>query len=256
MFTIRKPHAEKQISGDNDFDCLKDETYYLGEDFDELAYDIACEVAVKLRGNEFLHQCEQSMIEDMKKNQQIKSKERVKKRGEVFTAEREVNAMLDLVENECVRPESRFLEPACGTGNFLVAILERKLKAIRKFVERDIDEYVRLSEIAVASLYGVDIMRDNVFECRSRLYATYSKDFLDYLDYANPRRRVRDILSIIPAIIQKNIIVGNMLTGMCVDDDGNDTEEPIKFAEWEIEDGVIIKYTEFTLEELINEDNK
>lgn len=191
-----------------------------------------------------------------KKDSQIKSKERVQKRGEVFTAEREVNAMLDLVADECVRPESRFLEPACGTGNFLVAILERKLKAIRKFVERDVDEYIRLSKIAVASLYGVDIMRDNVFECRSRLYATYSKDFLDYLNYANPRRRAKDVLSIIPAIIQKNIIAGNMLTGMRVDDDGNDTEEPMKFREWEIDGGIIVNYTEFTLEELMNEDNK
>ena len=58
---------------------------------------------------------------------QIKSKERVAQRGEVFTAEREVNAMLDLVKNECLRPDSRFLEPACGDGNFLSAILRRKL---------------------------------------------------------------------------------------------------------------------------------
>ena len=58
---------------------------------------------------------------------QIKSKERVSERGEVFTAEREVNAMLDLVANECLRPDSRFLEPACGDGNFLSAILKRKL---------------------------------------------------------------------------------------------------------------------------------
>lgn len=56
-------YFKEQISSDEDFDCLKDETYYLGEDFDELAYDIAYEVATKLRGNEFLHQCEQSMIE-------------------------------------------------------------------------------------------------------------------------------------------------------------------------------------------------
>ena len=57
---------------------------------------------------------------------QIKSKERVAERGEVFTAEREVNAMCDLVANECLRPDSRFLEPACGDGNFLAVILKRK----------------------------------------------------------------------------------------------------------------------------------
>ena len=63
---------------------------------------------------------------------QIKSKERVSERGEVFTAEREVNAMLDLVANECLRPDSRFLEPACGDGNFLSAILKRKLAELRR----------------------------------------------------------------------------------------------------------------------------
>ena len=62
----------------------------------------------------------------------IKSKERVAQRGEVFTAEREVNAMLDLVENECLRPDSRFLEPACGDGNFLAVILKRKLAELRR----------------------------------------------------------------------------------------------------------------------------
>ena len=63
---------------------------------------------------------------------QIKSKERVSQRGEVFTAEREVNSMLDLVANECLRPDSRFLEPACGDGNFLSAILKRKLTELRR----------------------------------------------------------------------------------------------------------------------------
>ena len=63
---------------------------------------------------------------------QIKSKERVSQRGEVFTAERAVNAMLDRVENECLRLDSRFLEPACGDGNFLSAILKRKLTELRR----------------------------------------------------------------------------------------------------------------------------
>lgn len=67
---------------------------------------------------------------------QIKSKERVAQRGEVFTAEREVNAMLDLVKNECLRPDSRFLEPACGYGNFLSAILRRKLAELRRNIRR------------------------------------------------------------------------------------------------------------------------
>ena len=73
---------------------------------------------------------------------QIKSKERVAERGEVFTAEREVNAMCDLVANECLRPDSRFLEPACGDGNFLAVILKRKLAELRrKYKKRESHSY-------------------------------------------------------------------------------------------------------------------
>ena len=93
---------------------------------------------------------------------QIKSKERVAERGEVFTAEREVNAMLDLVENECLRPDSRFLEPACGDGNFLSAILKRKLAELRRKYKKSPRDYEKLAIVAIGSLYGVDIMNDNV----------------------------------------------------------------------------------------------
>ena len=63
---------------------------------------------------------------------QVKSKQRVTDHGEVFTADREVNAMLDLVKQETERVDSRFLEPACGDGNFLAEILHRKLEAAKK----------------------------------------------------------------------------------------------------------------------------
>lgn len=72
------------------------------------------------------------MAVNNQKKSQIISRQRVAERGEVFTAEREVNAMLDLVANECLRPDSRFLEPACGNGNFLAAILKRKLSEIQE----------------------------------------------------------------------------------------------------------------------------
>lgn len=65
---------------------------------------------------------------DTPKAQQVKSRERVQQHGEVFTNEREVNAMLDLVKHETERIDSRFLEPACGDGNFLAEILRRKLR--------------------------------------------------------------------------------------------------------------------------------
>lgn len=67
---------------------------------------------------------------------QVKSEERVINHGEVFTAEREVNAMLDLVKQETERIDSRFLEPACGDGNFLAAVLERKMNAAKVFLRK------------------------------------------------------------------------------------------------------------------------
>ena len=102
---------------------------------------------------------------------QIKSKERVAQRGEVFTAEREVNAMLDLVKNECLRPDSRFLEPACGDGNFLSAILRRKLAELRRKYKKSPRDYEKQAIVAIGSLYGVDIMNDNVYACRERLFS-------------------------------------------------------------------------------------
>ena len=99
--------------------------------------------------------------------QQIKSRQRVTEHGEVFTAEREVKAMCDLVKQETERIDSRFLEPACGTGNFLAEILARKLSVVKSEYGRSPLEYEKYSLLAVSSLYGVDIMADNVETCRS-----------------------------------------------------------------------------------------
>lgn len=95
---------------------------------------------------------------------QIKNKKRVKDRGEVFTAKREVNAMLDMVKEESYRIDSRFLEPACGNGNFLVEILRRKLQTADKA-----DDWEAASLKALDNIYGIDIMRDNVEESRKRM---------------------------------------------------------------------------------------
>ena len=96
-----------------------------------------------------------------KQGSQIKSKERVAERGEVFTNEREVKAMCDLVAQECDRIDSRLLEPACGDGNFLAEILERKLATVKKLHKRSAYDYERYSVLAVSSIYGVDIMQEN-----------------------------------------------------------------------------------------------
>ena len=126
------------------------------------------------------------MATSKQETSQIKSKERVSQRGEVFTAEREVNAMLDLVANECLRPDSRFLEPACGDGNFLSAILKRKLSELRRKYKKSPRDYEKLSIVAIGSLYGVDIMNDNVEACRKRLFSIWD----DEIGRASCRERV------------------------------------------------------------------
>lgn len=90
-------------------------------------------------------------------NKQVKSRQRVADHGEVFTAEREVKAMCDLVLPETQRIDSRFLEPACGDGNFLAEVLSRKLAVVRKKYKRSTIDYEMNSLLAVSSLYGVDM---------------------------------------------------------------------------------------------------
>jgi len=111
------------------------------------------------------------------KNYQIKSKHRVANHGEVFTHEREVNGMLDLVKNETERLDSRFLEPACGTGNFLVEVLRRKLVILKQKYSRSQPEYEKYGVVVISSLYGIDLLEDNVEECRERLLGIFEKEY-------------------------------------------------------------------------------
>ena len=96
------------------------------------------------------------MAQNSRRSKQLKSKQRVADYGEVFTAEREVNAMLDLIANEVMRIASRFLEPACGDGNFLVEILRRKLSVVEDQCAYKITEYERFAFLAISTLYQVD----------------------------------------------------------------------------------------------------
>lgn len=178
---------------------------------------------------------------------QIKSKARVAERGEVFTAEREVNAMCDLVKDECLRPDSRFLEPACGDGNFLSVILRRKLGELRRKYKQSPRDYERMAIVAIGSLYGVDIMNDNVETCRQRLFQIWDEAYTihcgsDASDEAREAARF---------IISRNIINGNALTLMCVDDEGHDTKAPIVFSEWTLISGTQMQRSDYTLADLL-----
>ena len=111
---------------------------------------------------------------------QVKSKQRVADHGEVFTNEREVNAMLDLVKIESERIDSRFLEPAMGDGNFLVEVLKRKLNSVDKKYKSVQFEWERYAVIAISSIYGVDILHDNAIECRNRLFNIFESEHLRF----------------------------------------------------------------------------
>ncbi|MFN5576949.1 MAG: hypothetical protein ACK5BH_11725, partial [Bacteroidota bacterium] len=82
-------------------------------------------------------------------------------------------AMLDLVKHETERIDSRFLEPACGNGNFLAEVLRRKLKVVDQRYGNIQMDWERYAVIAVSSIYGVDILEDNAKECRERLYIIF-----------------------------------------------------------------------------------
>ena len=183
---------------------------------------------------------------------QIKSKERVADHGEVFTAEREVNAMLDLVKQETERIESRFLEPACGTGNFLVEVLRRKLAVVRKKYQSSRSDYEKYSVLAVSSIYGVDLLDDNVRECQERLFKIWQAEYHDVCkDDA-----MQDCEDAVRYILQHNILCGNALTMLCVDADGNDTEKPIIFAQWDLMTGDLMKRRDYRLDELMKTQEK
>src|SRR5258706_8323326 len=104
----------------------------------------------------------------------VRTKKRVADHGEVLTGQREVNAMLDLVKQETERIDSRFLEPACGHGNFLAAILERKLDVVEDRYKSSQLEFERYSIIAVGSIYGIDLLPDNIKQAIERLIGIFT----------------------------------------------------------------------------------
>lgn len=174
---------------------------------------------------------------------QVKSKKRVADHGEVFTSQREVNAMLDLVKQETERIESRFLEPACGTGNFLAEILERKLSVVESRYKKSQLEFERNAVIAISSLYGIDILEDNLFACRERLSEIFIKFYSrNYKDKVNPK-----CIESVKFILDKNIILGDALSLMTV----GEHPEPIVFSEWSLVNGSMIKRRDFKFENLV-----
>ncbi len=148
----------------------------------------------------------------------VKSKQRVADHGEVFTPAWMVEAMLDLVKGETERIDSRFLEPACGDGNFLVPVLRRKLAAVElKYGQSDFERR-NYALLALMCVYGIELLQDNIRECRAnllRVFAEYLR--LDPSD---------DFYCAAVCVLSQNLIHGDALTMRAWDG------SPITFAEW------------------------
>jgi hypothetical protein len=149
---------------------------------------------------------------------QVKSKQRVADHGEVFTPVWMVEAMLDLVKDETERIDSRFLEPACGSGKFLVRILQRKLAAVElKFGKSDFAKR-HYALLALMCTYGIELLEDNIAECRANMLEILA----DYLNLEESD----EIYRAASYVLSQNIVHGDALKMRTSD------TEPITFAEW------------------------
>lgn len=148
----------------------------------------------------------------------VKSKQRVADHGEVFTPGWLVEAMLDLVKDETERVDSRFLETACGSGNFLVQVLQRKLAAVDLKFGKSEFEKRHYALLALMCIYGIELLPDNIAECRANLLAT----FAEYLKLAPSD----DLYKAASFVLSVNLVHGDALTMRTSDN------QPITFAEW------------------------
>jgi len=148
----------------------------------------------------------------------IKSKQRVADHGEVFTPAWLVEAMLDLVKDETERIDSRFLEPACGDGNFLVPILRSKLAAVELKYGKSAFERQHYALLGLMCIYGIELLTDNISECHNNLIGI----FADYLNLGEADNLYRAAVY----VLSQNLIHGDALTMR------THADEPITFAEW------------------------
>lgn len=148
----------------------------------------------------------------------VKSKQRVADHGEVFTPAWLVEDMLNLVKDESERIDSRFLEPACGSGNFLVQVLRRKLATVKLRYGSSEFEKKHYALFALMCIYGIELLEDNAEECRENLLEIFA-EFLKVSTDSVPYLAAKNVL-------EANIVQGDALT--ITTKDG----EPISFAEW------------------------
>jgi len=171
------------------------------------------------------------------------NRQRIIDHGEVFTPPGLVNDMLDLVARECERIESRFLEPACGDGNFLAEILRRKLLTVDKRNARNRDKWERDAVLCVCSIYGIDLLPDNIKLCRDRLLKIVSDSHEIRFKAPLPDDAARAFAF----ILSRNVVQGDALTMRA------SADEPIVFPEWSPVNGVMLKRHDFAYDQLLQE---
>ena len=178
------------------------------------------------------------------KMSQVKSKQRVTDHGEVFTSEKEVNAMLDLVKQETERIDARFLEPACGNGNFLAEVLRRKLTVVESMYKRNQLDFERYAILAISNIYGVDILEDNAQECRERLYDLFNQRYTKiYRESCKESCR-----NSVRFLFRRNILWGDAL-----DFTNPETKAPIVFSEWSAVNGTKMKRRDYVFKFLVEQ---
>lgn len=170
-----------------------------------------------------------------------RSRQRVIDHGEVFTPPGLVTDMLDLVAHECERIDSRFLEPACGNGNFLAEVLRRKLRTVDKNNTRNPGRWERDGILAVCSIYGIDLLPDNVAACRERLLGVLADAYAASFKKPLPEPVARAAAF----LLSRNVVQGDALTLLAADG------APIVFSEWSPLNGTMLKRRDYKFAHLI-----
>jgi hypothetical protein len=172
-------------------------------------------------------------------------RQRIIDHGEVFTPPELVKQMLDLVPHECERVDSRFLEPACGNGNFLAEVLRRKLLTVDKKHARNREKWESDAILSVCSLYGIDLLRDNVTACRNRLLNVLSSAYAARFNAPLPEPAARAATY----ILSQNILQGDALHMRTAED------RPIVFPEWSPLGRACLKRRDYAYDELASQND-
>ena len=178
----------------------------------------------------------------MNVTKQIKSKHRVTEFGEVNTSFQTADNIIDLVGNEAMRYDSKFLDPACGDGNFLLALLDRKLTSLKRKSCKNTTLCEEKLMITLGSIYGIDKLKDNIVEARIRILKRFSEAYAKLFDSEVKKHTIRSA----EYIVSKNIIFGDLLTL-----ENYESGNEIIFSEWFFSN-MQIKKVDHRIEDLFN----